>query len=195
MAERHAIGVLHKFAKCIAKTKTVQAQALLATLPESAEQFRLVREIVGQESSCLRDAREMRLKPSLFRGAIAEALYNLNAIVGSPPLSPSVPRNTFESLTARLAAADVDGLDVEDRALLVGRWLAYCSVHEDPGAVDGLMATAPGSVKEGEGLRGFAELFSRCLIQGQTLQVDQLTMRALLAEALYARNTSEPASA
>jgi hypothetical protein len=190
MEQRDATKVMHQFADCISKKMPTKVRALLATMPDSDDQSRLVKSLVGDPSSCLENASKMRLTSTLFRGALAEALLKNDPVIvqRTAVLLSSPPSQSFDRLTAALANSEPSTcLNDEDRATLVGRWVAYCSVHENPLPIRALLATEAGSAAEAEALRALESTFSHCLLKGQTLTVDRLTMRALLAEALYNR--------
>lgn len=185
LAEKESVRVLHDFARCIVGRKASDARALLVSPPESKEQQRAGARMVGRPTTCLKNARKMTLKASLFRGAIAEALYAGSAL--HDPMPDTKAPIGFEAFTTKLAAHDADGLDEEDKGLLVGRWVAYCAVHEGGGLVRSLLQTTPMTPEEAAGMRELNKVFSSCLPDGRSLTVNMLTMRALLAEALYAR--------
>lgn len=180
-----SIRVLRTFAECVVATKPERAADLIRSLPESQEQAVAARAIIGRESRCIAIDR-MALSATLFRGAIAEALMAAPHVswrtVGATPHP-----DTFDTFYARLQAADVDGLDEKEIALVTARWFARCVAREQPVFVRSLLRTEPFSERESALLGEAGVAFSSCLPQGRTLTVNRLTMRGLLAEALYLR--------
>jgi hypothetical protein len=181
--QREGVRVLYDFAGCVAKTMPTEAAAVLAALPDSKEQRAALRILLERER-CLRDASRMEVKASLFRGALAEALYRRSAPV-TPALAPRPMKLDFESLAARLAAADASGLDGEDNALLTVRWMAYCAAHENPIGVDAVLRTRIGREDETLAFRELRRTLSGCLFRGHQAVVARVPLRAVLAEALY----------
>ena len=183
-SEREAVDVMRRFASCIVRTQRTRAERLLRTLPQSTDQVAVVRELVGRPTECL-SARSMRLSEILFRGAIAEVFLRETVLTGLT--ADPQPPGDYRAFAARLEAADVNGVDDEDRAAIVGRWLGQCVASERPDLIRDVLEVSPGSRDEQQALRAAETALSGCLLQGQVLNVHQLTMRALLAEALYAR--------
>jgi len=183
--EREAAAVLRSFGRCIVRTQRSRAEALVRSAPDSAEMSRLSVQLVGRPTRCL-SARRMSLTSALFRGALAEALLAQPDLAGLAVAPAPAPEN-FDAFAALAISADVDGLDEEDRALLVGRWMATCIAHQQPEIIRRLLATSGMAAEERRLLAASEAAFNNCLDSGQVLRVDQLTLRAVLAEALYLR--------
>ncbi|HEV2080383.1 MAG TPA: hypothetical protein VGR19_10880 [Allosphingosinicella sp.] len=129
------------------------------------------------------------MKAYIFRGALAEGLLKRDRVLDEPVVTAAEPEE-FSTFAQRLTAADTDGLDDEDKALLVGRWVAHCLAQEHPEATRSILATRPLSREEERALRGSDPTLSACLLHGQVLKVDRLSFRALLAEAYYHRTAA-----
>jgi hypothetical protein len=186
---RDSVRILREFARCIIRRDPEGAARLMETTPESDEQRDAVAALIGPHDSCLY-ARSMRVSVVLFRGAAAERFLRLQ----DPPVTvlPSPAQlEDYAAFSSRLAAVDSDGLDDDDRANIVGRWLARCIAHERPDVIRAVLATRSMSEEEQEALNAAELVFSACLMEGQTLNVHQLTIRGLLAEALYHRTKAE----
>jgi hypothetical protein len=178
--------VLKTFSDCIVKTKPAQAQALLMTLPNSPQQTRIVSEIVGKYSSCLKYDGQMELSTTLFRGAIAESLWRATAAARTslPKAEPS-PIG-YEQFEATLRGANPRLAQNADwPGLVLGRWMAFCAARADPAGVDRLLGTGVGTAEELAALNALRPALATCLTQGQTVETNRITTRALLAEALY----------
>jgi hypothetical protein len=185
-SEARAIRTLRAFADCLAR-KAVEAPQLLGALPETEAEENVVRALTSGRRKCSFAAGELHLRPYLFRGVIAEALYRRRAAAGAAPPPPSALPEGFEAFAARLTSADRNGLDEEDSNLLVGRWLGYCAAHENPSALASLLATEPSTPAEIAALRALRPTLDGCLFQGQVADLGAVAIRALLAEALYQR--------
>lgn len=192
-SEAKAIRTLRAFSSCLA-LKVEAAPQLLRTLPETAEEERVVRELTSGRRKCSFGWGELRLRPYLFRGSIAEALYRAGVAAGAGPPAPAPIPQGFESFAAKLTAADRNGLDDEDRNLLVGRWLGYCAAHENPSGIDSLLRSEPSTPAEISALRVLRPTLDGCLFKGQIADLSAVAIRALLAEALYQRRLAAPST-
>jgi hypothetical protein len=193
--QSRANEVLRVFADCIVGKKPAESRALLRTLPNSPQQARAVTALIGKSTACLKYSGQMALSPILFRGAIAESLWR-----GDAATRPSLPRAQADAADYERFAAILNGgyprgaTDPDWPATLLSRWMAFCAVRADPAAVDRLLATASGSADELRALAGIRPSLAGCLAQGQTIQTNRITTRALLAEALYQMQSApEPA--
>jgi hypothetical protein len=186
VAETQAVEIMRRFARCTIKTRRKASVAILSTLPNSKEEAKWVGPLIGLKGSSCLTAAKMTVNSALLRGTIAEVLLD-EPEHGGRVLSVARPQQGFDTFTRPLTAVYQDGMDAGDRAVLVGRWVAYCSAHEDPARVRLLLASKPASRDELAALRDMGDLFSKCLLQGQKLELEALSMRALLAEAIYNR--------
>ena len=76
--EQAAIATLHDFARCYATANPSQAVALLkSTRVATRGELDFVRTMAPDFASCLPTGRELKLKPTSVRFALAEALYRL----------------------------------------------------------------------------------------------------------------------
>jgi len=178
--------VLKTFSDCIVKTKPAQAQALLGTLPDSPQQARVVGDIVGKYSNCLKYDGRMELSTTLFRGAIAESLWRATAAARtSLPKAEPNPMG-YEQFEATLRSANpMLARNADWPGSVLGRWMAYCAARADPAGVDRLLWTGLGTAQELEALNALRPALATCLTRDQTVQTNRITTRALVAEALY----------
>jgi hypothetical protein len=132
----------------------------------------------------------MTMPPHLFRGALAEALLKRSGRIDHPAPAPSTAED-FGTFEERLKAAP-KGVDEEDQAMTVGRWLAHCIAREHPEVTRTILLTRMSSRREGQALTGTRSAFSACLRERQVLQVHRLSLRAVLAEAYYHRTLEAP---
>lgn len=185
--QREAVAVLHRFGLCVATTRTKEAKALLSAVPYSPEHKRWIATINGRDGSKCLDAGKMKLTGTLYRGAVAEGLYQSDVALRQRPLEVMDPPLSLEALVAPIVANAKEPITDDDRALFVARWLSYCIAHEGPDRIRAYLATKPASADEVRALNSMNDVFTKCLPKGQTLKVDRLTIRAMLAEALYQR--------
>jgi hypothetical protein len=170
-SEEGGVKVMHLFAACVAKTQKTGAKYLLTTEIGSADQSRAVNRLVGGNSRCLGlYAAKMSLSQTLFRGAIAEALY----------------KQQFRQLPISAPASLVKSVeDVRGEASLVLGAFARCVVSRKAGGVDALLRTTAASSDEEVAIGALKDIFDPCALERQTIEIDALTLRAALAEALY----------
>jgi hypothetical protein len=182
-----ALRILHAYARCASSRDPAAAAALVRSVPGSDEEGRLAGAVTSFPD-CLSGAGELAGRVHLFRGALAEALYERRRGTGAPP-APRPPTETYASLLARGASAS-ESAGTQDEALTVARWVAHCAAHENPGATHAMLRTRPHSSAERAALNDLAGSLGACLHSGTQLQADAATMRALLAEALYLRTAA-----
>jgi hypothetical protein len=128
--ERDAAWTMHRFAECLVRTREQQMIELLSTGLNSPEQNRIVRDVIGWRSRCLR-ARSMQIDHVLLRGAVAEALFRQELRgrqIGPPDRAPEL----LDADPARNSSAALERF---------GR----CMVSRHPDSVRALIGTRPGS--------------------------------------------------
>ena len=172
------VSTLYRVATCLAIRHSEEARALLASAPGSAEEAAAFAALVpDEEDGCLAPTRWLTRYPRsllrevhLMRGALAEASVRIAADARErlPAASDSAPPQEAPSDPSALA-----------------RRVASCAAERRPAAVYALLQHNPGSPGEHRELRHLAGEFERCLPDGGALGVDRLSIRALLAEALY----------
>ena len=171
-AQAEAARILYRFARCEVRAHPVESAALLRTNPNRPEYRTILSTLVGGAGGnrCLSYSR-MELGDFSFRGAIANALYERDY--------PTFPADRLAP-SPEEAGAYLSGVG--------GNLLpefAHCVARTNPAAVDAVLRTRWGSRTEREALRNLSSDFSSCLFQGQAVQANALTLRAILAEAAY----------
>lgn len=168
--ERDAAWTMHRFAECLVRTREGQMIELLSSRLNSPEQMRIVRDVIGWRSRCLR-ARSMQIDHILLRGAVAEALYRQQLRgreVGVVERAPAM----LEADPARSTAAALERF---------GR----CMVARHPELVRPLIGTRPGSQQEEAALTAIEAALPACLPESPRRARHRLLLRGALAEAFY----------
>ncbi|HLL31094.1 MAG TPA: hypothetical protein VK403_08875 [Allosphingosinicella sp.] len=188
--EASAITALRAYSACAAMAR--EAPSLLRATPGTAEEAALVRALTRGRKGC-RPAGQLRMQAYLLRGAIAEALYPVEAARRGLTLTAASPVETVQVFSARLTAADPDGLDAVDRQILAWRWMAYCAAYRDPAAAGLLLRTLPSGHEELAALRVLQPALEACLAPERWADLRAVAIRALIADALYRRLSDSPA--
>lgn len=194
-----AMRLLFYAALCFQERYRPQALALLASERGSAEEDRIYGDLIRSSNRAISEGKEHLVcfrnlaasqpnvgtgtvrfaSKGLLRGAIAEAFYNRQGIRPRGP--EAVPLlDDWTAIAARWSAATNS-----DKRELVARWTAICAAHSSPQLVHRILRDNPGDVGETRALRALEPTFLRCLPQDKSLEVERLTMRALLAEGLW----------
>lgn len=149
--------------------------------PDRMEQAKLakmyrVEECLGIASGAGRTM-QSRISATRFRSMMAEEAY-LASHKRPPVLSgnaeKSLPR--FHSKDA-VSAATVDGMAA----------LVDCLTFTEAEKADALLRTPPGSSDERSAAIALAPTLGSCMTQGQTFKMTPLTIRALVADGMWAR--------
>jgi hypothetical protein len=167
-----AVQAIYKLAACARFQRREAAEAVLATIPGSAEErSRMAVAVPPGFKGCPIKVRRLEIRNFvLMRGAIAEALYNGDRVR---------PRG------AALPVAEGRPPSGNGSPLVVARWVARCAVSRNPGLAHEVVKYNFASIGEGRALRALAPAFSACLPAGERLLVSRLNIRALIAEELY----------
>jgi hypothetical protein len=163
---------------CAAEGRPDGVRALLRTLPGSTAEADAVRDVGLDTYTCLVAGLKMTIRSTpLYRGTLAEFLYKrqLRSLRRKQPL----PAVAAESPLGRWGAAPGEG-DIP-----VARRTAACVVEHAPDRAEALLDFDSGAIGETRVLKEMRPEMLSCLRPGEALRVSRLTMRALIAEALY----------
>lgn len=168
-----AVISLYVVALCARRENPEAAESLLRSAPDSQEERAAFERLVPASivDPCLARIRfawrnrRMLDSPVLFRGVIAETVYN------GARIRPA-------SATRPAAGA------AERPASAAPRIVARCAVERSPMLAHQVLRFGYGSPGEERALRALDQTFLACLPEGAQLGVSRLVMRALLAEAL-----------
>lgn len=165
---------MRQMGECLSSSKADRARALLATMPNSAEERGASRALLGNSATCLRHLTRRALPTALLRGLMAEGLYESSAGAAGSALKP-VPD------------APVAERPAPKRALSL-RSFARCFAARRPDEVHRLLtATRLGTREELAELSQVASGFHLCLPEGAGFNEAAPLVRVALAEALYLR--------
>ncbi len=168
------------FGACVATQQRRSAGALMATSPDSREEYVLARQLV-ERSGCIRDRMFLTLQVSEVRGTIAEALLKADP-------------EALSRLAARPAAPASRVALAEDSAFV--RDYARCLADAVPGQAVRLIGTAPQSDQERDALLDFGDILNDCMPQGRSYRIDRFGTRVHIAVRLYElAEASRPAEA
>lgn len=199
--------ILAKFGACIVKREPAAARDFVlsgdffeARRPEHARIFQ--RECYPDQS---RNAR-MGFSSDVLRGAMAEALLapdlariDVNGFTAIPPLRWAEPRpvktigDDGKPLNAKRIASEQKWFAVLTGDVLRAR-LGECVVRTNPDAARGVL-TAPINIPaELAALQAISPALSQCIVAGQTVGFDRMTLRGTIAVAFYRlANAPKPA--
>ncbi|WP_443970904.1 hypothetical protein [Sphingobium sp. CR28] len=172
-ADRRKIMV--GFANCTIKRWRTGVERYLATAPGSKDAAKLADRLSVNE--CLISGR-MQFNEPLYRAAAYDALYNIIFAKSAPVDFSNVPPIDY----ATESGASVYG-DVAAATSL--RKLADCAVRYDPSKARALILSSVGSSSESSAFVAIASSTSKCMTNDMTLKFSKLTLRGVVAEALY----------
>ncbi|HYI47987.1 MAG TPA: hypothetical protein VEX35_05920 [Allosphingosinicella sp.] len=164
--------VMRTYAACLLDNRPRTAEAIVAAPYGGEEQAAIVRRRVQGAEDCMgRTGLSMRFPTESLAGAIGEA--GIRARFSTADLAP----------VAALADEDVARLGLGPRNGYED--IAACIARRDPHAVRALVLTEPATAEERTARRPVMTQVGACVNQGQSLRVDQVGLRAMVAVALY----------
>lgn len=171
-AENAAIRVMNQFARCVANQRPRAAIALVSLPYLGTEQSASAVKLVGGEEDCLGIGdRELRFKPPLIVGGLAEQL---------------VLANKNKADLNRLSGLTDEALSKSGGApRTVAEDFAQCVVRRDPKSAADIIRTKPTSKEEAAIIKQVTPHLGPCLISGQTISLTKPAVRSSLAVGLY----------
>ena len=170
-------------AGCATGRDTEAADALLATAPFSGDERERAVRMLRSAQRCLHSATPIATSAMMFRGAVAETLYEARFAQPATALSPAAAAAPF------FQPANVAGH--ENAAILTTHFqVAQCAAPAQPALVRALLATEPGSAEESTALEALYPALGACVPPGSVppgtqLGIDRAAIRGMLAEGLY----------
>lgn len=152
--------------------------ALLATLPFSAEERTQAAAFVRVAQRCLRLREAIATSAFSLRGVVAEFLYESRFATPAAARAPALGATPLPR-----PAPGTDAQIVEALAPMFG--LVDCATPRRPDLARALLATEPRSAAETAALTAFNPAFIACVPAGTQLRIDPRVMRNFFAEALY----------
>lgn len=163
---------VYRAAACLVGRDAEAATELLAAAPASTDERRLAQSTLRSAQRCIRQRAPIVTSATMFRGAVAEALYEVQFA------SPQASRTPA-------AAVRPSQVDASAGSLATAVSLAECATAGQPEAVRNMLATDVASPAEMSALQGLTPVLSRCVAAGTSLNADRMMLRGLLAESLY----------
>lgn len=163
---------------CALGREATAGDALLATLPFSAEERTQAGAFVRGAQRCARMREPIITSAFSLRGVLAEALYENR--FATPP-SPRTP--PLAALPLPRPGPGTDAQIVEALATMFA--LVDCATPRQTGLVRALLATEPRSAEETAALTALHPAIIPCVPPGTQLRIDPRVMRNFFAEALY----------
>ena len=165
-------------AACVAGRNASDVDALLATSPFSADERERAVRLLRVAERCLRLRSPIATSAMMFRGAVAETLYETRFAQAPAARSPAAAAAPF------FRPAEVAGRN--NAAMLTSHFeLGQCAAPAQPNLVRALLATEPSTPEERTALTALYPALGACVPTGTQLTVDPGGIRATLAEALY----------
>jgi len=164
--------VMQTYASCLLRARPRTAVAILAAPYAGEEQAAIVRRRVQGVEDCMgRGGQSMRFPPESLAGALAEA--GIRARFATADLAPVAALADEE--VARLGLTPRNGYEE----------LAACIARRDPRGVRALVLAEPATAEERAARRPVVAHVGSCVNQGQSLRVDMVGLRAMVAVGLY----------
>jgi hypothetical protein len=179
---------------------SAQAQPGVPIAPntDTAEELQTIRRL----SSCLAEKRPRWARRTLARGYLSnaqardasEALAGTDNCIRGPEVEVTFRNSALVAgLAEHFLRSDIEGVDFTriEKALLTVAPLngsedfALCVAARDPEAARELSFSDPGSAAETQAAARLARHVPPCVRPGETLTVDQQSLRALMSTALY----------
>ncbi|WP_315761056.1 hypothetical protein [Sphingomonas sp. Y38-1Y] len=175
--------VVADYAACLVRNSERSSLRLMETLPGSAEEARVARDVSVGGFPCLKGRRGLSLQTGAVRGAIAEALF------ARDPAMLAVVRRVSAASPAR------PPMNIDGRAFVIA--YADCLVASDPARSADLVSTEIGSATERSAFLGYGEALKRCMPERASYRANVTDIRNHVAAALYrvARSRTEAKNA
>ncbi|HEX9954038.1 MAG TPA: hypothetical protein VGB48_02340 [Allosphingosinicella sp.] len=173
------LWALGELGACLARTKTKQAEAFLASGRGTPAEDAAVKRLVGYNTACLSLLNEMGVERTLLRGTIAEAFYKKLAPAPLPEAASSAA-----AAPGRMSAASLKALGY-DRFM---EGVTACWAARRPALVHSLLTeTKLGSQSESDAVAAMGSVVAECLPANLKLKFHPSELRLALAEAAYKR--------
>lgn len=165
-------------AACMVGRNADAGAPLLRAAPYSRDEREQATRGLRQAERCLRLRDGLATTVLIFRGAVAEALYE--AQFAQPP-APRDPAAAVLPFFQPAAAATLDNA----AGMTPIYALADCTVARHSDLVRALLAADPDSAGEAAALRALNPVWGACVPPNTELAINRREIRAILAESLY----------
>ncbi len=166
-----ALKTMNGFGTCVGRHQA-DAIRFMNTVPESPEELKQALRI--STSSCLSNG-ELRFRPSLLRGAVAEVLFKSHE--GTPR------RSTAQAAFVAPSAEALSAATVGQRAAVALVLFGQCVASRDTPGVTALLHTPVESSAERSAFKALDDAMTRC--STVNFKIDRFQMRGYLAEGAY----------
>ena len=168
-------AIVADFAQCVVSGDRDSASALLETVPGSRAEKAMDMRIKRRFDRCLALSNTARLSPVLTRGAIAAVLYR--QLYGQRLPTGMMPQG--------YKVAWVAGSDAPTGGAYAPYAFAACVASANPEAAHSLTISALRSAEGQAAMTALSAGFPACLPKGSRMTINRMTVRALVAEAMY----------
>ena len=158
-----AIRTMHDFASCVARERTGEARAALATDFRAPTYSRRLQALARSTNHCFR-RRWMRMSELAFAGSLAEHLF----LRAHGSTDPSAVVASGEPLSRNRTEA-----------------LANCVVRNSPVAARAVLDTPVTSAEEARALDALRPAIGSCLQPPEQVELNPIGLRSLVALAFY----------
>ena len=171
---KRAIATIEGATDCMLRRNAGQVHAFMATVPGSREEYRISHYMYDRMGHCLSGT--VWMSGALIRGVIAELLFN-ERFPPSTDRPGEVPAaNEFGPLSEAMEIGS---------EYIAGYTFARCLTMAELETVRALVRSPAASVEETRQFAALRPAMSDCVTEGATFSTDRLTLRALLAQAVY----------
>jgi hypothetical protein len=165
-------------AACLIGRNAEAGAPLLRAAPFSRDEREQATRGLRQAERCLRLRDSLATTVLIFRGAIAEALYEAQFPQPPAPRDPAAAALPFFQPAAASTLDNAAGLTATYA-------LADCTVAQHSELVRALLAADPDSDAESAALRALNPVWGACVPPNTSLAINRREIRAILAESLY----------
>jgi hypothetical protein len=181
----HAQRVMSDFARCVVMRNRRGVERFLGIIPGSSDWAAAGSRIATP--NCLHNA-QLRFQPSIFRGALYEALYRVEYAARPVPELATAPEIDY-------AAADPTSLNEIQRSWVALQSFGDCVVRASGSNARSLVVSDAGSPAERNAFAAITPALGPCLPQGVQLAFSRPILRGLVAESLYRLTAASAAAA
>lgn len=169
---------MFQFAQCIVSRDKGRVARMLELPVDSAEYLRLSKRLFeATDDECLSDG-GLSFNPTLFAGALFEALYVRDFKFSAPAAFPATVTTPYVALYAAPYSATA-------RQALALEQFGECVARAEPVEARKLLLAMPGTATEREQFALLTPRFGGCVVKGSTVAMSKSIIRGALAEGMY----------
>ena len=169
---------MFQFAQCIVSRDKGRVARMVDLPVDNAEYLRLSKRLFEMtDDECLSDG-GLSFNPTLFAGALFEALYARDFKFGGPTAFPANVTTPYVALYAAPYSATA-------RQALALEQFGECVSRAEPVETRKLLLALPGTATEHEQFALLTPRFAACVVKGSTVAMSKSIIRGALAEGMY----------